>query len=232
MNIQLIVLQLIIFIFIEKIVLKVYLKNNTIDGFKNQFVLFLIYFTSSWLISFDLNFGMFAFAIALFLRIIKFFINRITVQNWLFNFKFFVLNILEIVLIFLIIFFYENYFDTNKIININWNEKSLLIALSYLCCLRPANTFIKEVLLLFDIQSITTTSEELLNAGRLIGILERILVLTFMLLHQFEAIGFLIAAKSILRYNDSNTIKTEYVLIGTMSSYMIAIFFGIVISKF
>ena len=104
--------------------------------------------------------------------------------------------------------------------------------MSYLCCLRPANTFIKELLLLFDIESITTTSEELLNAGRLIGILERILVLTFMILNQFEAIGFLIAAKSILRYNDSDTIKTEYVLIGTMSSYMIAIFFGILISKF
>ena len=184
------------------------------------------------MVTFDINFGIFAFAITFFLRIINYFINLVTLQNWFGKYKFFILNTLEISLIFLMVLVYEQYFDTHKILNVNWNNKSLFIALSYLCCLRPANTFIKELLLLFDIESITTTSEELLNAGRLIGILERILVLTFMILNQFEAIGFLIAAKSILRYNDSDTIKTEYVLIGTMSSYMIAIFFGILISKF
>ena len=34
-----------------------------------------------------------------------------------------------------------------------------------------------------------------------------------------EAVGFLIAAKSILRYKDTDNLKTEYVLIGTLLSF-------------
>ena len=49
-------------------------------------------------------------------------------------------------------------------------------------------------------------------------------------LGQFEAVGFLIAAKSILRFKDDNTIKSEYVLIGTMLSFEIAIALGISIN--
>ena len=56
------------------------------------------------------------------------------------------------------------------------------------------------------------------------------LVLTFVLLNQFEVVGFLIAAKSILRYKSDETIKTEYVLIGTLLSFGIAIVLGIFIN--
>ena len=69
--------------------------------------------------------------------------------------------------------------------------------------------------------------EELPNAGKLIGILERILALTFILIGQYQAVGFLIAAKSVLRYKDTDTLKTEYVLIGTMLSFGIAVVLGI-----
>jgi hypothetical protein len=49
------------------------------------------------------------------------------------------------------------------------------------------------------------------------------MVLVFVLIGQFSAVGFLIAAKSILRFKDGDLIKTEYVLIGTMLSFSIAI---------
>jgi hypothetical protein len=107
------------------------------------------------------------------------------------------------------------------------DKKLPLIILSFLFCTKPANIIIKELFLISKIKTIVATTEELENAGKLIGTLERFLVLTFMILNQFEAIGFLIASKSILRYHDSNTIKTEYVLIGTMASFAVAIFFGI-----
>ena len=42
--------------------------------------------------------------------------------------------------------------------------------------------------------------------------------------------GFLIAAKSILRFKDDNTVKTEYVLVGTMLSFGLAIALGIIIN--
>ncbi|MEZ5059668.1 MAG: hypothetical protein R2879_21765 [Saprospiraceae bacterium] len=75
--------------------------------------------------------------------------------------------------------------------------------------------------------------DSLAEAGIWIGRLERVLVLTFVLLDQFEAIGFLIAAKSILRFSDKSSNEprkqTEYVLIGTLISFSIALFSGLII---
>jgi hypothetical protein len=70
------------------------------------------------------------------------------------------------------------------------------------------------------------------KAGRFIGIFERILVLTFILSGNFSAIGFLIAAKSILRFSDSKggRKQTEYVLIGTLMSFAICIVVGLLIN--
>ncbi len=70
------------------------------------------------------------------------------------------------------------------------------------------------------------------NAGKYIGIIERLFVLTFIILDHWEAIGLLIAAKSVFRFNDlkeSNSRKlTEYILIGTLMSFGIAILAGVV----
>lgn len=69
------------------------------------------------------------------------------------------------------------------------------------------------------------------NAGRYIGILERLLVFLFVVLGRWEAIGFLIAAKSVFRFGDlkdsRNRKLTEYILIGTLFSFGIAIVTGI-----
>lgn len=69
------------------------------------------------------------------------------------------------------------------------------------------------------------------NAGKYIGIIERLFVLTFIILGRWEAIGLLIAAKSVFRFNDlkeSNSRKlTEYILIGTLLSFGLAIITGI-----
>ncbi|EMY3554751.1 DUF3307 domain-containing protein, partial [Flavobacterium psychrophilum] len=54
----------------------------------------------------------------------------------------------------------------------------------------------------------------------------------FVIIGKLEVVEFLIAAKSILRYKDTNTIKTEYVLIGTMLSFGIAMMIGLLINKF
>lgn len=70
-------------------------------------------------------------------------------------------------------------------------------------------------------------------AGRYIGIFERVLVLTFILTTNFSAIGFLIAAKSILRFSDKSETgarkQTEYVLIGTLMSFTITILIGFLV---
>jgi hypothetical protein len=68
------------------------------------------------------------------------------------------------------------------------------------------------------------------NAGKWIGIIERIVILTLVLNHQYEAIGLLIAAKSLLRFSEANRpeIKTEYLLIGTLISITLAIVTGLI----
>lgn len=69
-------------------------------------------------------------------------------------------------------------------------------------------------------------AEGLARAGMWIGFFERFLILTFILIGQYTAVGLLIAAKSILRFNDKerNTQKkTEYVLIGTLMSFSISV---------
>lgn len=67
------------------------------------------------------------------------------------------------------------------------------------------------------------------KAGIWIGRCERILVLTFILLSQFTALGFLMAAKSILRFSDKeerHQKKTEYILVGTLISFVSAALVG------
>lgn len=72
----------------------------------------------------------------------------------------------------------------------------------------------------------------LANAGSYIGMLERLFVFTFILTGHWEAIGFLLAAKSAFRFGDLKESKdrklTEYVLIGTLLSFGIAIAAGII----
>lgn len=89
-------------------------------------------------------------------------------------------------------------------------------------------------------QTESDNGEGLRDAGRYIGMLERMLILTFVFMNQFSAIGFLVAAKSVLRFGDiresGNRKGAEYILIGTMISFAAAIFTGLlaewVISNF
>lgn len=73
--------------------------------------------------------------------------------------------------------------------------------------------------------------ESLIKAGRFIGILERLFVFIFVVIDHWEAIGFLLAAKSIFRFGDLRQGKdrklTEYVLIGTLLSFGAAILIGL-----
>ena len=73
----------------------------------------------------------------------------------------------------------------------------------------------------------------LASAGKWIGICERILILTFVIMQQYTAIGFLMTAKSILRFSEkeSNTqLKTEYVLVGTLVSFTSSALLGVITS--
>ena len=101
-----------------------------------------------------------------------------------------------------------------------------LLILAILLCIKPANILIKLILEKYQVGK-SESCNNIKNAGALIGNLERMLTIVFVLLGQFEAIGFIVAAKSILRFKDTDTAKTEYVLAGTFLSFGIAILCGL-----
>lgn len=76
-----------------------------------------------------------------------------------------------------------------------------------------------------------SNGESLNNAGKYIGMLERLFVFTFVVTGNWEGIGFLLAAKSVFRFGDLKESKdrklTEYILIGTLLSFGIAIATGL-----
>lgn len=98
-----------------------------------------------------------------------------------------------------------------------------------LICIKPANILIKLILEKYDISIPKSSGKEMKNAGALIGSLERLLSLVLIIMGQFEAVGFIIAAKSILRFRDYERAKTEYVLAGTLLSFGIALVCGVAI---
>ncbi|MDB5250893.1 MAG: hypothetical protein JWP27_62 [Flaviaesturariibacter sp.] len=81
-----------------------------------------------------------------------------------------------------------------------------------------------------QIQPLTIgAAESLAQAGKVIGIIERIIIIVLVLKGQYEAIGLLIATKGIIRFGDTNRTeaKTEYLVIGTLLSMTLAISTGL-----
>ena len=100
---------------------------------------------------------------------------------------------------------------------------ALVLLLGYLLAMKPTSILIS--LLLRSWHSAIPESlrtQSLSDAGHNIGILERLLIISFVLLNELGGVGFLLAAKSIFRFGDltRSTEKklTEYVLLGTLLS--------------
>jgi len=78
-----------------------------------------------------------------------------------------------------------------------------------------------------------TNEASLKEAGKYIGILERLFVFTFVVTGNWQAIGFLLAAKSVFRFGDLRESKdrklTEYILIGTLLSFGVAVAAGLTV---
>jgi hypothetical protein len=105
-----------------------------------------------------------------------------------------------------------------------------LIITAYIAVLTPTSILIKSFIDFEKWMPSDASSQGLPNAGKWIGYLERILILTFIFTDNIEGIGFLLAAKSVFRFGELNKAKdikiTEYVLIGTFASFTIAILIG------
>jgi len=103
----------------------------------------------------------------------------------------------------------------------------LYLSCSLVLCTTPSNLFIRWFMKVAHILTDRGNNINLLRAGRIIGALERILFLIFIVTNHYDAAGFLIAAKSILRFKETETAQTEYLLIGSLLSFLIAVVLGI-----
>lgn len=108
-----------------------------------------------------------------------------------------------------------------------WNP-IMIYAVGLLLLLRPSSFFIQLISRRWS-SHLKEKEGDLPAAGAWIGYLERILIYLFIVMGEYSAIGFLIAAKSILRFRDDNERRptTEYILLGTLLSFTIAIPVGI-----
>jgi len=136
-------------------------------------------------------------------------------------------------------------FTENRVIDWQFFSKpAMLMPLTGLVfLLNPTSYIIRMVIakwqpesdVALSVHQSSTAAEQLSleSAGKLIGMLERVLVFVFIYMGRWEGVGFLLAAKSVFRFGDlkdAHSMKlTEYVLIGTLLSFGIAIVTGIIL---
>ena len=146
---------------------------------------------------------------------------------------FFVDQLLHIVVIVLLSMFYFPYLKWEDL----FNHDNLKIITAVVFLTVPSSIIIKTLISIWTpvtVEHSKIQTESLVNAGKYIGILERLLVFVFIIVNHWEGVGFMIAAKSVFRFSDLAEAKqrklTEYVLIGTLLSFGIAVLTGILVN--
>jgi len=139
-------------------------------------------------------------------------------------------QIAHVLVLILVVLLYQG-----ETINFLWFDNQFWVLLTGVLLLtKPTSIFIKTVISIWHPESQDSNLDNSLSkAGNYIGILERLFVFCFILTGHFEAIGFLLAAKSVFRFGDLKEAKdrklTEYVMIGTLISFGTAILTGLMV---
>jgi len=138
--------------------------------------------------------------------------------------------------IIVIVVFWYFWFKPDLSINWPWHSPGIWLNITALLFVTIASGVIIQVLLSgWSKQFAGAQEDSLPNAGKYIGILERLFVFLFIVTGHWEVVGFLLAAKSVFRFGDLKEAKdrklTEYILIGTLLSFGIAIATGMAVVK-
>lgn len=139
---------------------------------------------------------------------------------------FFLDQALHLIIIGFVLWIYEPF--TISLASI-YTQESLLLILFILLTTYFSSICIK--VLIAQWKPTENEEEAMKNAGAYIGMLERLFIFGFIVINYWEGIGFLLAAKSIFRFGDISNAKdrnlTEYVLVGTLLSFGMAILIGL-----
>lgn len=117
-----------------------------------------------------------------------------------------------------------------------YSTKSLALLTAVVTVTYVSAIVLKMMLSKWSDQITKNSKDDTNNAGKYIGILERLFIFFFVVINFWEGIGFLLAAKSIFRFGDlkeSKDVKlTEYILIGTLLSFGLGILCAMVYKYF
>jgi len=148
------------------------------------------------------------------------------------NHPFFVVQVGHLIVIAIVLYIINKYGIEHSWYH-TYTDKLLLYsayATALVFCIWPANNLIREIIQYCRIKDDINRRgapfphpESVKQSGALIGSIERILVFILIMLGGYEAAGLIIAAKSLLRFNDNEGPRTEYVLAGTLLSLLIAL---------
>lgn len=115
--------------------------------------------------------------------------------------------------------------------------KLLVIVIAVIITTKFSSIIISYIIKPFQVKIFKdeNNNKDEIKTGRIIGYLERIIILVLFLAELPAIVGFLITAKSILRYaeikNEKDKVMVEYVLIGTLLSFTIGILIAFLTSK-
>ena len=141
---------------------------------------------------------------------------------------FFFDQMLHLVVIALVVYFNHPFSISTEQL---FSKEVLLTVLALIMLTSVSSILIKIIMSKWKFED-TQPKMALKNAGAYIGVLERLFIFLFIVLNQWTAIGFLITAKSVFRFGDLSRAKnrklTEYILIGTLCSFLIAVIIGLI----
>lgn len=144
---------------------------------------------------------------------------------------FFIDQVLHLIVVSFLVYMYE---PLEVSLGLKQNQILLFMVMLLL------NTFVSAIVIKLAMSRWTPETddkddESLSKARYYIGILERLFVFSFIITNHWEAVGFLLAAKSVFRFGDLKESKdrklTEYILIGTLLSFGMAMACGILYLK-
>jgi len=141
---------------------------------------------------------------------------------------FFIDQLLHFISIYVIWLCYEGKYFSFSFLK---NENILLLITLIIFLTRPVSFSVKIFISKWTPDTVAGDDAlSLQSAGQYIGIFERLLIFVFMITNEWQAVGFLLAAKSVFRFGNLQEAKdrklTEYILIGTLLSFGIAILTG------
>lgn len=142
------------------------------------------------------------------------------------------LHILVILVMGVLLYPYDSTISSS-LYSIMSNENYWAIALAVVFLAHPSGVMIGMLTSRWR-EQLADTSNSLADAGKWIGILERLIIFVLVVFDQYAAIALLTAAKSILRFSESKNAqeRSEYVLIGTLISITFALVTGLIIKTF